>query len=526
MDPQRPDELWVITDNAGMYLHKNGKTHLMPTDREKYLDDARCMLRDSAGYFWISTGKGLFSVAGDDMVDYAEKRNDRVYYFHYGKSNGFNSNEFNGYCQPCGLRLQNGYFSFPSLNGLVWFRPENVRPEYPSAPMYIDRVEVDGEWLRTLDDTLRLARNFKGLSIHYTTPYFGSRNNLNFETKLDNEEWQPASTDNISFNSLPTGTHELYIRKLNGPGPGNYSVKKMVLVIPPAFWQTAWFIALCILFIVGAIYLYTRLRVLYMQRRNELLEEAITERTQELKQTIQALKESKEIIGRDAELQKRLTATIAHDVKTPLKYLLLTAGSLSKTPPEQLGAEHETIKTVHSSLYRIFHFTDNLLAYIKSRFNDEPDAETEAIHLEDVVQEKIDIFRDIAKSQSTVIENRVGEHVVIKCNRNLLSVVIHNLIDNAVKFTFNGTIRCEARRNESEIQVSVTDTGVGIHPEQMESIQLFFESEDLKWDPGYNKHNGLGLVIIKEIVKQMGGRIIMDSEKGEGTTVIVYLPVT
>lgn len=523
VDKNRPGEVWAASKGNGLFFGSKGTAKALPADHGNLLADTRCLLRDSIGNFWISTGKGLLWVASQDLLDFIHGKGDRVYYAYYGKSGGFKTNEFTGDCDPCGLALDNGYFSFPSLNGLVWFRPEEVQPEYPQAPIYSDGMRLNGA-LYPLEDSVNLPRDFKRLEIDYTTPYFGHAHNLVWETRMDDEEWQPAASGHILYTSLPPGTHELYIRKMSGPGIGRFDYRKLVLVVPPAYWQTAWFWIVCVLLGAGLVFLYTRLRVLYVKRQNRLLEEAIAERTQELKETIRALKESKDIISRDAELQKRLTATIAHDVKTPLKYLLLTADNLSKATPDGLKEEHETVKTVYHSLYRIYHFTDNLLAYIKTRFVDPVEQSGAAVNLWQLVQDKVDIFRDIAHAQHTQLENRVPTDIFWQGDANLLSVVIHNLVDNAVKFTFNGQIICTAQSTDSGIRITLTDTGVGIHPEQMEYIQQFLESDDDKWNPGYSKHSGMGLVIIKEIVKQLGGRLLMDSEQNMGTTVLLDLP--
>ena len=523
-DVKHPQNLWVLVEDDGIRLYRNDSLYTIPKDKENFMDDGRCMLLDSAGYFWITTGKGLFKAYQQDFIDYADKKIDRVYYSYYSKASGFNTNEFSGFCEPCGVRLDNGNFSFPSLNGLVLFNPYEVKAEYPDKEIYIDRIDVDGKSIFPDSITYNVKNDFKRLAIYYTTPYFGSGYNLNFETRFDGEEWQPVTSNPIVFTSLPTGKHQFFIRKIDGGGSTQYTVRMIEFDVPPAYWQTWWFITLFILGIGTLVYSYTRLRVIYITRRNRTLEESITERTQELKQTIHALKESKEIISRDTELQKRLTASIAHDVKTPLKYLLLTASSLSKIPASELENEQETIKTVYKSIYRIYYFTDNLLAYIKSSFNEVETKIRDAINLHMLVKEKVDIFNDVAASQSTELQNNIDDDLLLISNKNLLSIVIHNLIDNAVKFTFNGIITIKARQINGEIEITIVDTGVGIHPEQMESIQAFFESEDQKWDPGYNKHNGLGLVIIKETVKQLGGRILIDSEKDMGTTVVLYIP--
>ena len=524
VDEKDTGNVYIVVEQQGIYLYKNQQAHLMPLDGQGFLTHAKCMLKDTTGYFWITTSKGLFRAYGQDFIDFADRKDNRVYYQYYGKSNGFNTNEFNGDCQPCGIILDNGHFSFPSLNGLVVFNPYNINHDYPNAGIYIDRVEVDDKIYASDDNSYKLPADFKRIEIYYTSPYFGSHNNLNFETRLKDEDWQPTVTNPIIFTSLPSGTSNFQIRKIDNGPSDEYATLTIQFNTPPAYWQTWWFILFCIIVFVGIIYSYTKLRIIYIKRQNNYLEESISERTQELKETIRALKESKETISRDAELQKRLTASIAHDVKTPLKYLLLTAGSLSKIPSEQLSSEQDTIKTIHQSLYRIYHFTDNLLAYIKTQFNDGETKEASPVHLRELIQEKIDIFQDVAKSQSTVIENAVDASFTFICHKDLLSVVIHNLIDNAVKFTFKGLIKINATKVDGYIQISIKDSGFGINQEQMESICLFLESEDLKWNPGYNKHNGLGLVIIKEFMNELGGRIQIDSELGQGTEVVISLP--
>lgn len=524
-DTSEVNKLWVLTANDGVHSIDGFKVTKLPNDKRNFLNDARCLLADTLGYFWITTGKGLFRVAQVDWQDFADGKSDVVYYHYFGKSSGFNTNEFSGACEPCGIRLANGYFSLPSLSGLVWFRPEEVVPELPKNPIFIDKVVLDGKKLKPTSDSIyQLKNHFNSLAVYYSSPYYGNGFNLVVETKLDDDSWQVSRSSPIVYNGLASGEHRLYIRKPNGEPGGGYDVELLVLDVPKAYWQTGWFLLLCAFSMLGLLYAYTKFRVFYIKKRNEQLEESIEERTVELKETISALRKSQEIVSRDAELQKRLTASIAHDVKTPLKYLLLTAGSLSKIPAEELNKEQATIKTVYASIYRIYHFTDNLLAYIKSSFSDKELTIRDTVHLRSLIQEKVDIFNDVASTQGTYIENRVDDDILFISNKNLLSIVLHNIIDNAVKFTFNGKITIDVNKQEKSYQITVTDTGVGIYPEQMEAIQAFFESDAENWDPGYNKHNGLGMVIIKEIMKQLNGQLFIDSEKDMGTTVVLVIP--
>jgi signal transduction histidine kinase len=102
--------------------------------------------------------------------------------------------------------------------------------------------------------------------------------------------------------------------------------------------------------------------------------------------------------------------------------------------------------------------------------------------------------------------------------------VMLNLISNAVKFTEQGSVTCRARQRNSEIVVSVIDTGVGIAASDHDRV---FEKFAQAGDPhtGRSKGTGLGLPISKQIVEHHGGQIWLESESGKGSTFSFTLPL-
>ena len=105
----------------------------------------------------------------------------------------------------------------------------------------------------------------------------------------------------------------------------------------------------------------------------------------------------------------------------------------------------------------------------------------------------------------------------------LIQVVI-NLISNAVKFTDSGSITCSARRDDGELVVSVTDSGIGIAPaDQPKVFEKFKQVGDTLTDKP--KGTGLGLPICKEIVEYHGGQIWVESTPGQGSTFSFTLPI-
>ncbi|WP_353719012.1 two-component regulator propeller domain-containing protein [Dyadobacter sp. 676] len=119
--PDGRDEIWITTYANGLFLLKGNKLTQFPVDKEQYLASAHCMTEDKNGFFWITTNKGLFQIKRSDLLAYARKPFD-LYYHYYSKTAGFNTNEFNGGCQPCALRAPGGHRVSP-----VDRRPRVVR---------------------------------------------------------------------------------------------------------------------------------------------------------------------------------------------------------------------------------------------------------------------------------------------------------------------------------------------------------------------------------------------------------------
>jgi signal transduction histidine kinase len=109
-------------------------------------------------------------------------------------------------------------------------------------------------------------------------------------------------------------------------------------------------------------------------------------------------------------------------------------------------------------------------------------------------------------------------------DRDKLIQVVINLISNAVKFTDQGAVTCHARQVGSDIVVSIADTGMGIAETDLPKV---FESFVQVGDTLTNKPQGtgLGLPICKQIVEHHGGRIWVESQPGQGSTVSFSLPI-
>jgi signal transduction histidine kinase len=523
----KPDELWITTHDEGFFLYEAGKLTRFPPDKNNYLATSHCMVEDNRGYFWITTNKGLFQAARQDLEDYAHGRRRDVFYLYYTRENGFNTNEFNGGCMPCAVKLNNGYISLPSLSGLVWFHPDSLQFDLPHKELLIDKLEIDQEQV-PLNDTMHLPRDFQQMKLYVATPYYGNENNVRIEYgfKVGNREpeWlRVADNQSILLSALNAGHHQLIIRKCNGFGRDNYSYKTMVFIVAPAYYETWWFAMALLVLVILAIWGYSAVRVQYVRRKNKQLEQSITERTGELEQTLKALQVSEEQLRKQTRIHERLITAMAHDITSPLKYMTDAALNMVKKSGDQAGTEaiRQQAQLLFESGTRIYYFTDNLLQYIKL-YARQGIIAMEPVNLYNVVEEKVHIFREIAGKQSTTILNKVPADAQVHSNGRLLGVIIHNIIDNAVKITWKGAIAITTQTEQQELHIIVHDTGPGMPPELVAWCNTDTTGSDQ--NNGHRdlpENMGMGLLIVKELLVLVNGRMFVD--RGAGTAVHIII---
>lgn len=515
-----PDEVWATTYDRGFFLVQKGRLYQMPMDKLQYLATAHCIAADDNGFFWITTNKGLFQVARKDLLAYAAGESSFVFYLYYGKNKGFNTNEFNGGCQPCALKLPDGNLSLPSLDGLVVFPPSRIKAEVPDKAVFVDNVQLDTRRI-AFSDTIVLPDNYQQLRLEVSTPYFGDAYNLQLFYMLEGVKgegiWLPVEADgSITFSRLHSGGYRLRIRKVNGFGVHNYTDRVIHITVKMAWYEEWWFRLLIAGFLGLFVFVFMRIRLARSHYKNRMLEMRVSERTRRLEETLEFLQSSERQLHQQGLMQQRLIAAITHDIKTPMKFLLLTTRDM-KEKDKQHAALYET----H---YRMYHLIENLIQYMKMQFSANGSF-SEMLQLDQLLEEKAGIFRPIAQLRNVEIVHRHkngGAPALV--NRQLLGVVVHNLLDNAVKYTTSGSITLETERLDDMAVIRIIDTGIGIHPRLAERVNAYAPGGQLAdghhWPDEYR---GLGLLMVTELLQLINGRLKMQPNEGGGTKVSVVL---
>ncbi|OJW30849.1 MAG: hypothetical protein BGO54_23390 [Sphingobacteriales bacterium 46-32] len=520
---EKDGRLWVTTYGQGFYLYNDGRLTSFPADKNDYLLTAHCMIADSKGFFWITTNRGLFQVARADLLDYASGGLSEIYYQYYSTDQGLLTNEFNGGCQPCAVQLTNGLFSLPAINGLLWYFPDRWEPELPFEDLFIDRVWLDKQEI-SVSESFKLPRNLQQLKLFISTPYLGNTANLDIRYTLnkkgDKAVWLPVENNSITLSRLPAGQYELRIRKIRGFGKNNYTEKAVTLEVP-VHWLLHPFAFLiylitAILISVAAIQLRTR----YIKRKNMQLQQRIREQTAELQVALTDLQQSQQELMRQADWQQKMLAVLSHDIKAPLKYLMYTADYIQRgLQQEGNSAYAEHSQTVNEYIRRLYHTMDNLLQYIQTQLKD-GQVSFQPIDVWKLVEDKKSIFDDIALHVNTTIENKVLPGTSLFSNQPLLAVMVHNLIDNAIKVTENGTVTIEAASDASGGYIRVRDTGIGMPPSLVKWLsQEQEEIQPAEISGAKGAGTGIGLLIVKGLALFLRIRITAEStERGSSVT--------
>ncbi|HTI94292.1 MAG TPA: ATP-binding protein [Puia sp.] len=503
----KDSSIWVATYGNGYFKYHKGKFIALPVDAQNYLSTAHTFLEDDSGFFWISTNHGLFRTWKKDLDDFAVGRNNGLYYYYIDKSSGFNTNEFNGGCNPASQTDEDGNFYFPSLDGIVYFNPRKMQPEMPDREIFVDDLFVDSMRL-DYRKIHTIKPDFHRLIVDVTTPFFGLEENLKLEYTLDSNggKWYPVNRDGrITINRLPHGQYELLVRKHNGDAENRFTHMTIAFKVRP-HWYNHWiFFTLLALVAAGLLIFLYKLRTRILLRQNLRLQMKVDERTYELEQS--------------TRIKERLLSVIMHDMRSPMFSQALLIDHLHKNFHKFNERElDELFFLLKDSSNRLCQFSTDFLIWYDSQ-RQGFSIERENIELVDFIKETTVIYESIALRKGLNFYWDIPSGLVLISDRNMLAIVVRNLVDNAVKYTGSGSIGVSAWQKNGDIKIQVKDTGQGMTASKIEELRSFDEKETRTPGPTF------GYRFIMELARKLNGEVEIDSAPARGTTVVVSFKV-
>jgi two-component system OmpR family sensor kinase len=222
-----------------------------------------------------------------------------------------------------------------------------------------------------------------------------------------------------------------------------------------------------------------------------------------------------------AQERRRFLSRLDHELKNPLTAILAAMANLRNA--EEAGDQEQSILSIETQMGRMRTLVGDLRKLA--------DLETRAIELEPVetgkvLQENYSYIQEMPEAQQRVWNLSIPQAPwplpPVLADRDLLFLAVHNLIDNALKFTHPGdTIELRAYEDSAQVIIEVADTGPGIPEVELPQVwDDLYRGESARGVPG----SGLGLALVRAIVKRHNGKVTVRSRAGQGSVFSIQIP--
>src|SRR3954467_5339486 len=225
------------------------------------------------------------------------------------------------------------------------------------------------------------------------------------------------------------------------------------------------------------------------------------------------------------QVRRDFVANVSHELRTPLLILrgyIETLLDSPKTPREELT---RILRVMERHSDRLELLVEDLLTLAQLESGN-PNLRIGTLDLSSFLPEMVrDWEKKLTSKQLNMSVDVPTDLSPIRVDRTRLQEALYNLLDNAVKYSReHGEIRLTARQRNGEIELAVSDDGIGITKEDLPRIFERFYRADKARGPDNVRGTGLGLAIVKHIAQLHGGRVEAESELDKGTTIRVILP--
>lgn len=233
----------------------------------------------------------------------------------------------------------------------------------------------------------------------------------------------------------------------------------------------------------------------------------------------QLIQNRKELIELNATKDK-FFSIVAHDLKSPFHGFIgisqIIAGDTTAIPAERIK---KLSQSLHKALKIQYQFLEDLLQWSRIQA-DRMEFNPVVFNLHEAVKNTINIVYNNSEGKLITIENRVSPNLNITADKEMLHLILRNLISNSIKFSYPGaSVFIRAKEESGWYEVSVEDTGIGIKEENIEKL-FRLDVHYTTIGTGDEQGTGLGLILCKELVEKHGGSIRVESEVDKGSKFI------
>ena len=481
------------------------------------------ILEDDRRNIWVSTGGGLCRL---DTTNSQFRT--------YSVEEGLQSMEFN--LRAC-CKSNDGEIFFGGMNGFNSFYPDSLRdnPHIPEIVFtsFYKTIGAEKEYLE-VENAGKVVLNYNDhtFTIEFAALEFTNPEKNRYAYRLEGVSGDWIETGNrrfVPFSNLPPGEYTFRVKGSNNDGVWNLSGPSLTIIINPPWWRSNWAWAAYLLLLAGAIMLYVRMRERKLVRERDILEQKVHLRT------LQIEEQNNQILGKNDELSKlnsalsalnttrdKFFSIIAHDLRNPFNTILgLSEMALGNNTAEPAKIR-KSLADIRDTAKHTFDLLQNLLIWARSQTG-ALDFLPVSFDLSERIQENIDLVKSQADKKNIEMTYLDAGPIMVTGDTRMIDTVLRNLITNAIKFTpQQGRITLSALMNESHVEVTVQDTGIGIAPENISKIFLL-DNKYVRKGTEKERGSGLGLILCHEFIEKHSGTIRVESEPGKGSSFIFTL---
>ena len=487
---QNSRHVWIGTDGGGLYDYdlKTNKLKNYTTQESLPSNTVYGLIKGINGKLWLSTDKGLAFIYQGKVVNLN---------FFKGLER-----EYNRMSVAC---TSDGRMLFGSNDGVVALAPMFAKGLNYAAPLRIHRVEVEGvvrtdQWDESIFEMLQNG-NLK--LHHYENTLIVSFESINYQYQHDiqyqyylegyDRNWSKLSSYQLArFVNLPPGNYVLYVKAICRSNGRELGVTSLKISIAQPWWNTwwAWIVYLCILTAI----LYFAWQYYKERLQRKYYDEKIN-----------------------------FFVNTAHNIRTPLSLVLAPLVDLSKD--SHLSEKSRGfLDMAQRNGNKLLKMVTELLDFQKV------EQSAELVRLQDVelpmfLRLQVEKFIVAAQEKHIHLSLEACPQHLVHTDVKMMDLILENLLSNAIKYTpEGGKVTLSASIEGKTAQILVSDTGIGIPKAEIKNIfKSFFRASNAV--NSQEMGSGLGLMLTRQLVEKLGGKLTFVSEEGKGTTFHVVLPL-
>ena len=513
--------LTTLTSGIALFSKTNGVIRYFTENEGLANNQALCILEDNHNKLWISTSNGLSRFDPENNS-----------FQNFSSGNGLQNNQF---CYGAAFKTRTGELLFGGISGFNIFNPDDIQPVDPMVPIVLTDLRIFNKTVpignnskatlrKSISETthLVLKHDQNVFTIEFAALNFVNSNKNLYSYFLEgfDKKWnEPSTLRSATYTNLFPDDYVLRIKRVIPGDQGNVPELKLNITIKPPYWKTWWFRAL-ILFTIGIlIFILIRFFINREKLKNELLFERL---------------KAKKLHELDM-LKLRFFTNISHEIRTPLTLIL---GPLEKMISKQLPQEEipAHLNLIHRNAKQLDNLINQILDFRKLEAGNLKLELTQS-DLVRFMEDIVSSFEELAsEKQITFKFNSLKKKLPAVFDPDKIGKIMNNLLSNAFKFTQQGgsvtvnlSLVFDSDEEESNhhnpekqyIEIVVRDTGKGIEQNNLDRIfTRFFQAGNESDKAG----TGIGLALVKELVKLHNGKITVSSKPGKGSKFTIRIP--